>query len=226
MFICAGESEQFDFAVPVGIGLEDVAINLTQLCMLKKPEFLFFVGTAGSYGKKEIFEIIESKTATQIEHAFLMGNAYTPIDNMLSTAYGGVKDTSPSVPSLRSQSSLASRDSSHVSRETRQTDDNSLSSVGLKPESLCDSVAPTQADIWVNSSNYITTNEKIAARYLSKGIDLENMEFYAVLKVAKKFGIPAAGAFVVTNYCHADAHREFIQNHQEAMKRLTDYIKK
>jgi nucleoside phosphorylase len=201
MFICAGESEQFDFAVPVGIGLEDVAINLTQLCMLKKPEFLFFVGTAGSYGKKEIFEIIESKTATQIEHAFLVGNAYTPIDNMLSTA-------------------------ENVSHETRQTDDNSLSSVGLKPESLCDSVAPTQADIWVNSSNYITTNEKIAARYLAKGIDLENMEFYAVLKVAKKFGIPAAGAFVVTNYCHADAHREFIQNHQEAMKRLTDYIKK
>jgi len=172
MFICAGESEQFDFAVPIGIGLEDVAINLTQLCMRKKPEFLFFVGTAGSYGKKEIFEIIESKTATQIEHAFLTGDAYTPIDNMLSTA-------------------------ENVSHETL-----------------------------VNSSNYITTNEKIAARYLAKGIDLENMEFYAVLKVAKKFGIPAAGAFVVTNYCHADAHREFIQNHQEAMKRLTDYIKK
>jgi len=197
MFICAGESEQFDFAVPVGIGLEDVAINLTQLCMLKKPEFLFFVGTAGSYGTKEIFDIIESKTATQIEYAFLTGDAYTPIDNMVSAAYGGVKDTSPSVPSLRSQSSLASRNSSHVSHETL-----------------------------VNSSNYITTNEKIAARYLKKGIDLENMEFYAILKVAKKFGIPAAGAFVVTNYCHADAHNEFIQNHQEAMQRLTHYIKK
>ena len=172
MFICAGESEQFDFAVPVGIGLEDVAINLTQLCMLKKPEFLFFVGTAGSYGTKEIFDIIESKTATQIEHAFLTGDAYTPIDNMVSAT-------------------------ENVSHETL-----------------------------VNSSNYITTNEKIAGRYLAKGIELENMEFYAVLKVAKKFGIPAAGAFVVTNYCHADAHNEFIQNHQEAMQRLTHYIKK
>jgi nucleoside phosphorylase len=171
MFVCAGQSEQFDFAVPVGIGLEDVAINLTQICMLKKPEFLFFVGTAGSYGKKKIFEIIHSKTATQIEHGLLRGDAYSPIDNMVSAA-------------------------ENVSCETL-----------------------------VNSSNYITANTKIAAHYLAKGIDLENMEFYAILKVAKKFGIPAAGVFIVTNYCNAAAHEDFLKNHQEAMARLTHYIK-
>jgi len=172
MFICAGEREQFDFAVPVGIGLEDVAINLTQLCMLKKPEFLFFVGTAGSYGEKQIFEIIESKSATQIEHGFFKGDAYSPIDNLVSSA-------------------------EDVSHETL-----------------------------VNSSNYITTNDTIGALYLKKNIHLENMEFYAVLKVAQKFGIPAAGAFVVTNYCNKDAHRDFVANHKEAMRRLTEYIKK
>jgi hypothetical protein len=32
MFICAGESEQFDFALPIGIDMVDVAINLTRLC--------------------------------------------------------------------------------------------------------------------------------------------------------------------------------------------------
>jgi len=142
------------------------------LCLFDKPEFLLFVGSAGSYGDHQILDIVESKTAANIELAFLQKKAYTPLENVVSAQTGGVKD------------------------------------------------------VIVNSSNYITTNEKIAARYLAKGIDLENMEFYAVLKVAKKFGIPAAGAFVVTNYCHADAHREFIQNHQEAMKRLTDYIKK
>ncbi len=171
MFICAGESEQFDFAIPIGIGMTDVAINLTKLCLSQKPEFLFFVGTAGSYGEKNIFDIVESKTATNIENSFFTSGAYTPIDNMVSTA-------------------------EDVSRETI-----------------------------INSSNYITTDKEIGNMYLSKNIHLENMEYYAVLKVAKTFGIPVAGAFVVTNYCNANAHKDFMANHKEAMARLTTYIK-
>ncbi|PHS37599.1 MAG: purine-nucleoside phosphorylase [Sulfurovum sp.] len=171
MFICAGESEQFDFAIPVGIGMTDVAINLTKLCLSQKPEFLFFVGTAGSYGEKNIFDIIESKTATNIENSFFTGGAYTPIDNMVSTA-------------------------EDVSRETI-----------------------------VNSSNYITTDSNVGKAYLLKNIHLENMEYYAVLKVAKSFGIPAAGVFIVTNYCDENAHKNFMDNHKEAMLRLTAYIK-
>jgi len=171
MFICAGEQEQFDFAVPMGIGLIDVAMNLTALCLSEKPAFLFFVGTAGSYGEKKIFDIILSKTATQIENSFFNAQAYTPIDNMLSTA-------------------------EDVSRETI-----------------------------INSSNYITTDETLGEAYIAKNIHLENMEYYAVLKVAKKFSIPVSGAFIVTNYSNKQAHKDFIANHKEAMKRLTTYIK-
>jgi len=171
MFICAGESEQFDFAVPVGIGMVDVSINLTRLCMAQKPSFLLFVGTAGSYGEKKLFDIIESKSATQIENSFFTNNAYTPLDNMVSTA-------------------------EDVSRETI-----------------------------VNSSNYITRDEEVAKVYLAKNIHLENMEYYAVLKVAQTFGVPAAGIFIVTNYCNQDAHEEFLRNHKEAMRRLSVYVK-
>lgn len=171
MFICAGESEQFDFAIPVGIGMTDVAINLTKLCMSQKPAFLFFVGTAGSYGEKNIFDIVESKTATNIENSFFNAKAYTPIDNMVSTA-------------------------EDVSRETI-----------------------------VNSSNYITTDKSLVKQYLAKNIHLENMEYYAVLKVAQHFGIPAAGVFIVTNYCNENAHKDFLTNHKEAMQKLTQYIK-
>lgn len=171
MIICAGESEQFDFALPVGIGMTDVAINLTRLCLSQKPKFILFVGTAGSYGEKKVFDIIESKTAANIENSFLTGGSYTPIDNMVSTA-------------------------EDVSRETI-----------------------------VNSSNYITTNKDIGKAYLSKNIHLENMEYYAVLKVAKSFDIPAAGVFIVTNYCDENAHKDFMDNHKEAMLRLTKYIK-
>jgi len=171
MFICAGESEQFDFAIPVGIGMTDVAINLTKLCLSQKPEFLFFVGSAGSYGEKKIFDIVESKTAANIENSFFNANAYTPIDNLVSTA-------------------------EDVSRETI-----------------------------VNSSHYITTDKSLGKSYMAKNIHIENMEYYAVLKVAKHFGIPAAGIFIVTNYCDENAHKDFLKNHKEAMEKLTQYIK-
>lgn len=171
MFICAGESEQFDFAMPIGIGMTDVAINLTRLCLSQKPKFIFFVGTAGSYGERKIFDIIESKSATNIENSFFTGGSYTPIDNVVSTA-------------------------EDVSRETL-----------------------------VNSSNYITTDVNVSKSYLEKNIHLENMEYYAVLKVAKTFDIPAAGVFIVTNYCDENAHQDFMTNQKEAMVKLTEYIK-
>ena len=171
MIICAGKSEQFDFAIPVGIGLVEVAMNLTRLCLSQKPEFLFFVGTAGSYGEKKIFDIVESKTAVNIENGFFNAGAYTPLDNMISTA-------------------------EDVSRETI-----------------------------VNSSNYITTDNTLAKYYLDKNIQIENMEYFAVLKVAESFGIPAAGVFIVTNYCNENAHKDFLDNHKEAMARLTTYMR-
>jgi nucleoside phosphorylase len=172
MFICAGESETFDFAKPMGIGMIDMSINLTKLCISNPPPFIFFIGSAGSYGKYKIFDIVESKTACNIENSFFNAKAYTPIDNMLSTA-------------------------ENVSRE-----------------------------ILVNSSNYITTDNNISKLYLKNNIMIENMEFFAVLKVAKAFNIPVAGAFIITNYCNANAHRDFMDNHKEAMARLTTYIKK
>ena len=171
MIVCAGKTEQFDFAIPVGIGMMEVAINLTRLCLSQKPKFILFVGTAGSYGEKKIFDIVESKTAANIENSFFNAGAYTPIDNMVSSA-------------------------EDVSRETI-----------------------------VNSSNYITTETDLSKAYLDKNIHLENMEFYAVIKVAQTFRIPVAGAFIVTNYCNENAHKDFMDNHTEAMLRLTKYIK-
>ncbi len=172
MFVCAGESEQFDFAKAIGIGMVDTAINLTKLCISRRPEFIFFVGSAGSYGEKKIFDIIESKTASNIENSFWNGGSYTPIDNIVS------------------------------------------------------SIEDPSKEIIINSSNYITTDSKISKHYLSKNIHLENMEYYTIIKVAKSFGIPVAGAFIVTNYCNKNAHRDFLSNHKEAMARLSAYIKR
>jgi len=93
MIICAGNNETFDFAQPMGVGLVETAMNLTRLCLFDKPEFLLFVGSAGSYGDAKIFDIIESKTASNIELAFLSNDAYTPIDNVVTTNTTNKKDT-------------------------------------------------------------------------------------------------------------------------------------
>ena len=169
MIICAGESEQFEFAFPMGIGMIDTAINLTKQCIENPPKFILFIGSAGTYGDHKIFDIVESKTASNIENSFFNAKAYTPIDNVVST-------------------------SENISCETI-----------------------------VNSSNYITTDERLSKYYLSNNIGLENMEFYAVLKVAKKFNIPAGGVFIVTNRCDRDAHADFIKNHKKAIRRLSRY---
>lgn len=92
MIICAGNNETFDFALSTGVGLIETAMNVTRLCLFDKPEFLLFVGTAGSYGGKNIFDIIESKTASNIELAFLSNDGYTPIDNVVSTNTTNKKD--------------------------------------------------------------------------------------------------------------------------------------
>ncbi len=171
MIICAGRNETFPFAQVMGVGLIESAINLTRLCLFNKPEYLLFIGSAGSYGNHQIFDIVESKRASNIELGFLTSSAYTPLDNVLES-------------------------------------DNKFA----------------RNDTIVNSSNYISTNEKLTKEFLDYGVGIENMEFFSVLSVAKEFEIPVAGIFVVTNYTNENAHDDFIKNHKEAMEKLTNYL--
>lgn len=170
MIICAGNNETFDFATPMGVGLVEMSMNLTRLCLFDKPEFLLFIGSAGSYGEKNIFDIVESKTATNIELGFLTRKAYTPLDNVVTSQTENVPDT------------------------------------------------------LVNSSNYITTDTASASQMLKMGLSIENMEFFAFLRVAQEFNIPAGGVFCVTNYCNENAHKDFLANHDEAKQRLTQHV--
>jgi len=171
MIICAGNNETFKFARAMGVGLIDSAINLTRQCLFDKPDYLLFIGSAGSYGDHEIFDIVESNTAANIELSFLENNSYTPLDNVLHS------------------------DNKLVNNQTI-----------------------------VNSSNYITTNFELGQKYNNFNVGLENMEFYALLHVAKEFDINIGGIFVVTNYTNETAHQDFMNNHNEAKKKLTQYL--
>ena len=170
MLVCAGDIEQVKGALPIGIGLVNSAMNLTRFCMLTPPEFILFVGTAGSYGNCKPFDIIHSKVAANVEQGFLKKTCYTPLDNIVSA-------------------------SDDVSHETI-----------------------------VNSSNYITASKEISQEYLKLNLELENMEFYSVLSVAREFKIPVGGLFVVTNCCYENAHEEFKANHKEAIAKLENYL--
>ncbi|WP_201352118.1 purine-nucleoside phosphorylase [Hydrogenimonas urashimensis] len=185
MIVCAGNSETFPFATPIGMGLCESAVNLTRLVMITPPEFLLFVGSAGSYGQYRIFDIVESKAASQIELSFLQKKSYTPLEENVIVS------------------------DENVSRETP-----------------FERLAHSKHPVIVNSSNYITTDFKLASAFNRLGIGLENMEFYSVMQVAKSFNIPCGGIFVVTNMCDENAHRDFVTNHEEAMRRLTNFLTK
>ena len=83
MIVCAGDIEQFKFATPIGVGLINSAINLTRIAIMSPPKFLLFVGSAGSYGAHNIFDIVYSRASSNIEHAFFNRAGYTPLDNLI-----------------------------------------------------------------------------------------------------------------------------------------------
>jgi nucleoside phosphorylase len=180
MIVCAGESEGFNFATPIGVGLIDSTINLTRIALFDKPEFLIFIGSAGSYGNYKPFDIVESSIGANIELSFWQNISYTPIDNVVEA--------------------------------TRYRDNN-------KQVENSDRVI-------INSSNYITTDSDLSKKYLQHNIDLENMEFFSVMKVAYEFDIPVLGIFVVTNYTNSNAHSDFVKNHKRAKKLLIEYMLK
>jgi len=83
MIVCAGKTEQFSFAKPIGVGLIESAYNLSRIVLEKRPKEILFVGSCGSYGKKKPFDSFYSSSASQIEHSFLSAAAYTPIENKI-----------------------------------------------------------------------------------------------------------------------------------------------
>ena len=83
MIICAGDIESFSFAKPIGIGLIESAINLTQLINRYCPDKLIFIGTAGSYGDFKIFDTVLSSSSSNLELCFLNNSCYSPIENII-----------------------------------------------------------------------------------------------------------------------------------------------
>ncbi len=216
MIISAGRNEIFPFALPMGVGLVDTSINLTALLQKRA-----MVDGRGRYeqnltadrqldGRLNLIDspILQSTKSAQNPDKIL--NALPREIIFIGSAglykYGKVFEIYESSAAANIEiSSLENKSYSPIKNEIA-------------------SIVP-RGTYKVNSSNFITTDKNLAHKLFDHGYFLENMEFFAVLKVAQKFQIPAYGIFVATNFCDKNAHADFIKNHEQAKKELEKYLK-
>ena len=216
MIISAGRSEIFPFALPMGVGLVDMSINLTALLQKRA-----MIDGRGRYEQKltanrqldERLNLIDSpilQSAKSSQNPGKILNAL-PSEIIFIGSAGLYKDGQ--IFEIYESSVVANIEISSLENKSYSPIESEIASV--VPRGTCK----------VNSSNFITTDRNLAHKLFDRGYFLENMEFFAVLKVAQKFQIPAYGIFVATNFCDENAHADFIKNHEQAKKELEKYLK-
>ena len=209
LVISAGKNEIFDFALPMGVGLVDMAINLTK--------FLQKRSCTGADEKGVNLKNIDPHYLAKIEAKFANSsnpkrNLYQMPEKIVFVGSAGLYKDGEILQIYES--------SVGANVEISSIENRSYSPIECEISSIV-----SRGTIKTNSSNFITTDKNLAHKMFEKGYFLENMEFFSVLKVAQIFKIPAYGIFVATNFCDKNAHADFIKNHAEAKKILTKYIK-
>ena len=216
MIISAGRNEIFPFALPMGVGLVDMSINLTALLQKRA-----MVDGCGRYEQilttnrqlDEKLNLIDSpilQSAKSSQNPDKILNAL-PSEIIFIGSAGLYKEGK--IFEIYESSVATNIEISSLENKSYSPIENEIASV--VPRGTCK----------VNSSNFITTDQNLAHELFDCGYFLENMEFFAVLKVAQKFQIPAYGIFVATNFCDKNAHADFIKNHDQAKKELEKYLK-
>ena len=216
MIISAGRNEIFPFALPMGVGLVDMSINLTALLQKRA-----MVDGCGRYEQilttnrqlDERLNLIDSpilQSAKSSQNPDKILNAL-PREIIFIGSAGLYKEGE--IFEIYESSAAANIEISSLENKSYSPIESKIASV--VPRGTCK----------VNSSNFITTDQNLAHKLFDREYFLENMEFFAVLKVAQKFQIPAYGIFVATNFCNKNAHEDFIKNHEQAKNELEKYLK-
>ena len=216
MIISAGRNEVFAFALPMGVGLVDMSINLTALLQKRAmvdgcTRYEQNLTASRQLDKRLnliVSPILQSAKTSQNPDKIL--NAL-PSEIIFIGSAGLYKDGQ--IFEIYKSSAAANIEISSLENKSYSPIESEIASV--VPRGTCK----------VNSSNFITTDQNLAHELFARGYFLENMEFFAVLKVAQKFQIPAYGIFVATNFCDKNAHADFSKNHEQAKKELEKYLK-
>lgn len=216
MIISAGQNEVFAFALPMGVGLVDMSINLTALLQKR-----VMVDSGGRYEQNLTTSRQLDERLNLIDSPILQSAKKPQSPDKILNALPSEIIFIGSAGLYRDGEILKIYESSVAANiEISSLENKSYSPI----ESEIASVVP-RGTYKVNSSNFITTDQNLAHELFDRGYFLENMEFFAVLKVAQKFQIPAYGIFVATNFCDKNAHADFIKNHEQAKKELEKYLK-
>ena len=216
MIISAGRNEIFPFALPMGVGLVDMSINLTALLQKRA-----MVDGCGRYEQNLTADRQLDKRLNLIDSPILQSTKTSQNPDKILNALPSEIIFVGSAGLYKDGEVFEIYESSVATNiEITSLENKSYSPI----ESEIASVVP-RGTCKVNSLNFITTDQNLAHELFDRGYFLENMEFFAVLKVAQKFQIPAYGIFVATNFCNKNAHADFIKNHEQAKKELEKYLK-
>lgn len=248
LIVCAGKNEDFSFAKSIGVGLVEASAGLcellfkfnavasqnsainahgsvaskysgaknvrgvasimdeqsvaSELSVANKPDKIIFIGTCGLYQKGDKKGL----------------NAVNLSENGKMKANLGAKN--PTRESQKSLQLLEIYESAHCFN----IEASKLTNAFYSPAECEINLNVSYETKKCNSSNYICTDENVAARFADLGLELENMESFAVLSVAKRFGISATCFLCATNFCDKNAHQSFLQNHAQAKKNLEHFL--
>ena len=231
LIVCAGKNEVFSFAKSIGVGLIEASVGLTRLCLEKKPEKIVFIGSCGLYKKND-------------ENALNL-KAYTENSSDFKQE---IQNTNMSFFKQEAQDKKAKLQAKNTCKQELKSQANQKENKALKlleiyetrhcfnieaSKLISNFYSPAECEINLNvsyetkkcnSSNYICTDENIAEKFVSLGLELENMEAFAVLSVARHFKIPATCFLCATNFCDKDAHEFFLLHHAQAKKNLENFL--
>lgn len=242
LIVCAGKNEDFRFAKSIGVGLveasaglcellfkfnalgartnQNSAINahggvagimdglmgeqsvVSELSEVSKPDKIIFIGTCGLYQKGDKKGL----------------NAVNLSENGKIKENLGAKNLASE--SQKPLKLLEIYESAHCFN----VEASKLTNTFYSPAECEINLNVSYETKKCNSSNYICTDENVAARFADLGLELENMESFAVLSVAKRFGINATCFLCATNFCDKNAHQSFLQNHAQAKKNLEHFL--
>lgn len=233
LIVCAGKNEDFSFAKSIGVGLVEASAGLCELLFKfnavasKNSGAKNVRGVAGIMGEQSVAS--ELSVANKPDKIIFIGTCglYQKGDkkglNAVNLSENGKIKENLGAKNLTSEKPLQLLEI-YESAHCFNVEASKLTNAFYSPAECEINLNVSYETKKCNSSNYICTDENVAARFADLGLELENMESFAVLSVAKRFGISATCFLCATNFCDKNAHQSFLQNHAQAKKNLEHFL--
>lgn len=207
LHICAGRCESLRGALPLGVGPVEMAMGLGALLARYGLDGGAFKGPSG----KPKLESRQKPQNEQVRAIVFYGSA-----GVYDASFADISEIFIASQAANIELGLL-ENLCYTPLEARVEGSDSLASrlyeaLADGTNSTCELSARPLGELCVNSSSYITTSRECAKGLMASGCALENMEFYAVLSVAKAFSVRGAGVFCVSNAIRPNAHEAFISN--------------